>query len=568
MTYIPQEIIDLTFNEIVEESIDMIVSTGILDKKHSFTPCNAETLSDTSKFSSLSFETRVVVQRTQVALKQDPNIKKIKAIKHKREYLKSVKAEEHLTNRSQHALSLPIDYTYDGFITVEDIKQESHIQNTEELLAFTELCIRQFEHFVSINFCSTEEVPSVIVKFSKHEGLVKAANYFKNGDYAGRMKLIPKTYYHMGQDKVSCCEFKILNLPPDTDLGLVEQAIRNVLKGEPFYLRHPLRHTVNSKKTSLDVFFTVSNSSACNLLKHTWSIAISDQIYRLTPAYFKKTDLKTRNHFVGKFSGFTLQYILPYIKDQLQDITNLKNLYRRDDDSNLKIKGVPRGINWAERDAFLKKNCKKCPTADSIGDISDDSHADTEYHNPWSTSTDDQLIHSNNDDNNENDHNTLSLYTANKNNSSPINHIIPLTEIDIGEHSTSSINNEHFNNNIDFFLQSQKDIHTRQYAPTINQTKTSDSPHNHLAQLKLLHHNINRLYNHNPKLTYLIDFAATYNYSIIGISESNIDQKAGQFIQIHKDYMAYFSKHDTKNKGSGKQHFILKDALYMSAHYT
>ncbi|RIA95954.1 hypothetical protein C1645_816103 [Glomus cerebriforme] len=345
-TSILQEIIDLTFNKIVEESIDMIVdqldsthlshlpyipnndipttcllspkvSTEILDKKHSFTPCksNAKTLSDTLKFSSLSFEARVA------------------------------------------------------------------------------------------------EVPSVIVKFSKHEGLVKAANYFKNGDYAGKMKLISKTYYRMGRDKVSYREFKILNLPPDTNLGLVEQAIRNVLKGEPFYLRHPSKHIVNYKKTSLDVFFTISNSSACNLLKRTWSIAISDQIYRLTPAYFKKTDLETRNHFIGKFS-------------------------------NLKIRGVPRGINWAERDAFLKKNCKKCPTAGSTlipssatssnripitnahhfnrGDTSDDSHIDTEYHNPWSTSMDDQLTHFNSADNNKNDHNTLSSCIADKNNSSSI----------------------------------------------------------------------------------------------------------------------------------------------------
>ncbi|RIA91123.1 hypothetical protein C1645_822429 [Glomus cerebriforme] len=81
---------------------------------------------------------------------------------------------------------------------VDDIKLDSSIQNHEELLAFTELFMQKFEHFSSVNYCSTEPVPSIIVKFSKHEGLVKAANYFKHGHHTGRMKLISKTYYRMG----------------------------------------------------------------------------------------------------------------------------------------------------------------------------------------------------------------------------------------------------------------------------------------------------------------------------------------------------------------------------------
>ncbi|RIA89275.1 hypothetical protein C1645_825102 [Glomus cerebriforme] len=301
-----KEIMDITFNEIVNESINMIVdqldfthlstplpnplkdqlstryqtplsSTGVLDKSHSFTPSHNSSLQIDTSIRPLSFDARVAVQRAQVAIKKDQCIKNIKAIKHKKEYLKSIKAEESSSNRSQHALSPPLEYIYDGFIVVENIKSDSSINNHEELIAFIELFMRQFDHFTSVNYCSTESVPSVIVKFSKHEGLIKAANYFKHGHHTGRMKLIPKTYYRMGRDKVSCREFKIINVPIDMDLLDVEQAIRSILKGDTFYLRHTSKHIIDKKSQSRDIFFTSSSSFACNLLKQTWSISIDKE---------------------------------------------------------------------------------------------------------------------------------------------------------------------------------------------------------------------------------------------------------------------------------------------------
>ncbi|RIA88104.1 hypothetical protein C1645_739616 [Glomus cerebriforme] len=410
---IPKEIMDITFNEIISESIDMIVdqldsthlsesnsnltqdqlstryslsstSTGILDKSHSFTPSNAPILQVDSSIHTLSFDANVTVQRAQVAIKKDSCIKAIKAIRHKKEYLKSIKADESSSNRSQHALSPPLEYTYDGFLIVEDIKLDLSIQNHEELLAFTELFMRKFEHFSSINYCSIEPIPSIIVKFSKHKGLVKAANYFKHGHHTGRMKLIPKTYYRMGRDKVSCREFKIINVSISVDLDMVEHAIRNILKGESFYLQHPSKHIVDKKSLTKDIFFTASSSHACNFLKQTWYIIINNDVFRLTLAFFKKSDLELRNKFVGKFSGFSTAHNLAYIKDHLQDITNLKNVYKRDDDlniyfefmmesdlfnaystnlyiDNIKLKGVPRGTNWSDRDAFLSSRYSKRP---------------------------------------------------------------------------------------------------------------------------------------------------------------------------------------------------------------
>ncbi|RIA79600.1 hypothetical protein C1645_745806 [Glomus cerebriforme] len=138
----------------------------------------------------------------------------------------------------------------------------------------------------------------------------------------------------MGRDKVSCREFKIINVPVNINLDV--------------------------------------------------SIVINNNVFRLTPAFFKKSDLELRNKFVGKFSGFSTAHNLAYIKDHLQDITNLKNVYKRNDDQNiyfeftsesdlfnacntnlyidnLKIKGVPRGTNWSDRDAFFSTRCSKHP---------------------------------------------------------------------------------------------------------------------------------------------------------------------------------------------------------------
>ncbi|RIA97482.1 hypothetical protein C1645_814057 [Glomus cerebriforme] len=189
---VPSKIMNITFNEIINELINMIVDqldstylsdplsnipmdqlstqyltplsfTGVLDKSHSFILSNSTSTIVDSSLRPLFFNT----------------------------------PEETSSNRSQHALSLPLEYTYNGFLIVDDIKQDSSINNHEELLAFTELFIQKFEHFSSINYCSTKSVSSIIVKFSKHEGLIKAVNYFKNGNHNGRMKLISKTYYRM-----------------------------------------------------------------------------------------------------------------------------------------------------------------------------------------------------------------------------------------------------------------------------------------------------------------------------------------------------------------------------------
>src|SRR5581483_9566669 len=118
-------------------------------------------------------------------------------------------------------------------------------------------------------------------------------------------------------------EFKIINVLVNIELEVIEQAIRHLLKGETFYLRHPSKHIVDKKSNCKDILFTASSKYACNLLKQTWSIIIDKDVFRLAPAFFKKSDLENRNKFVGKFTGFSPSHDLSYIKDHLQDITNL-----------------------------------------------------------------------------------------------------------------------------------------------------------------------------------------------------------------------------------------------------
>ncbi|RIA94474.1 hypothetical protein C1645_817968 [Glomus cerebriforme] len=133
---ITKEIMDITFNEIINKLINIIVdqldsthlsailpnlptdqlstryltlisSIDILDKSHLFTPPQSSASQIDSSIRPLSFDTRVVIQKAQVVIKKDPCIKNIKTIKHKKEYLKSIKAEESSSNRSQHILSPP-----------------------------------------------------------------------------------------------------------------------------------------------------------------------------------------------------------------------------------------------------------------------------------------------------------------------------------------------------------------------------------------------------------------------------------------------------------------------------
>ncbi|RIA98897.1 Endonuclease/exonuclease/phosphatase [Glomus cerebriforme] len=354
-----------------------------------------------SSIHSLSFDTCVAIQRAQVTIKKDPCIKNIKVIKHKKEYLKSIKAEVSSSNRSQHTLSPPLEYTITALFR--------------------------------------------------------------------RMKLIPKTYYRMGRDKVSCREFKIINVPFHIELDTIEQAIRYLLKGETFYLRHPSKHTVDQKA--------------------------------LLPAYFKKSDIKNRNKYVGKFTGFLPNYDLAYIKDHLQDVTNLKNVYRRTDDNNiylefasesdlfnacssnifidkLKIKGISRGTNWTDRDAFLKSRCnKRCNSSPSTP--------------IYATASNRGLT------NLPNLNSTLIAQSSN-----PLQHSGP----------------------------SQFEL---------------------LSNLNILHNNINGL-KHNPtKLTQLAEFALDSNAYIVGITETNIDSKASKFIPFNDYYKGYFSECDDKINGSG-----------------
>ncbi|RIA81775.1 hypothetical protein C1645_836402 [Glomus cerebriforme] len=511
----------------------------------------------------LFFNANVAIQRAQVTIKKNSCIKNIKAIKHKKEYLKSIKAEESSSN-------------------------------------------------CSVNYCSTESVPSVIVKFSKHEGLVKAANYFKHDHHTGRMKLITKTYYRMGRDRVSCREFKIINVSLEIDLDSVEQAIRFILKDKTFYLRHPSKHIFDKNSRSKDIFFTASSSTTCNLLKQTWFISIDKDVFRLTPTYFKKSDIELRNSHVEKFSGFSPNHNLAYIKDNVQNVTNLKNVYRRTDDNNiylefasesdlfnacssnifidkLKIKGIPRGTNWADRDAFLNSHCNKYHNSsystykcaitsnripiisprwsqkDSLPNISDEL-----LNNPWNSQIDDTSTSKYN-----NFHNSH-LNTNEGCGFTSSNHNFPLPNTSEGHTLNLDINNNNshlqdltlypilqpqptendtHNDVVDSFVRSQKDNFLQQSAFTSlhsNRPKTMDvTHHKQISSLKLLYNNVNGLRNYNLKLTYLIDYVASHHFLIIGATETNIDQNTDRFINIHQDYTAYFSEHNTKNKGSG-----------------
>ncbi|RIA91744.1 Endonuclease/exonuclease/phosphatase [Glomus cerebriforme] len=69
-----------------------------------------------------------------------------------------------------------------------------------------------------------------------------------------------------------------------------------------------------------------------------------------------------------------------------------------------------------------------------------------------------------------------------------------------------------------------------------------------LSSLTILHNNINGLRYNPTKLTQLAEFAFDSNAYLIGVTETNIDDKAGKFIPFNDHYKAYFSDYDGKIK--------------------
>ena len=73
------------------------------------------------------------------------------------------------------------------------------------------------------------------------------------------------------------------------------------------------------------------------------------------------------------------------------------------------------------------------------------------------------------------------------------------------------------------------------------------------SQIKIRFHNINSIKGNYYKAQELIELRTSTNLNIIGITETNIQEKEGRYIKINrKNYFTYWSSSKKeKHKGSG-----------------
>jgi hypothetical protein len=268
---------------------------------------------------------------------------------------------------SQHTYIEPELITFDAYINKKEVEEDTDIGKIIFIREYT----KDYGGFISVEWDKESDKTKIIVKFNSYQALQSATKRFNRiaAKVYSRMRLTPKTYYKIGSKHISSREFKILEVPIDMDKELIEQAIRKILKGQPFYVKD--KCFIKNK-----VLFTLKDENACNLLKDIWLIEINNDLYRLTLGYFQKSHIEQKNHFVGKFLGFVKDTKLSEVLDILI-ICNAKNAYKKTDDDNiyvkflnesdminayshtfykgkLTIKGAPRETKWSDRSLFLK----------------------------------------------------------------------------------------------------------------------------------------------------------------------------------------------------------------------
>jgi hypothetical protein len=240
----------------------------------------------------------------------------------------------------------------------------------------------------------------IIVKFTNYNFMMLAIKRFNRiservGSY---MRLQPKTYYKIRSERISSKEFRIHDIPDQTEEESIKKSLRSLLKGEPFFIK-------SVRSAHNDIIVTLQSDKARHLLKNVWSIEIENDLYRFSPGYFQRSHMQARNTNVAKFSGFNnKKHKLSLILDILKSC-DARNAYTKQDDADIyvefptpqdmtnaclytyynykmKIIGIPRELSWIERPKFLKDHLpmEKSEVNLKPQDLTDGQTGHTVYH--------------------------------------------------------------------------------------------------------------------------------------------------------------------------------------------
>ncbi|GET65916.1 hypothetical protein GLOIN_2v1820860 [Rhizophagus irregularis DAOM 181602=DAOM 197198] len=290
-------------------------------------------------------------------------------IKKPSKILADIKKHSPRNNVSIHAYTEEKVATYDAFIPINDI---DHYNTVEDKISFIELNVRNMSDYAGIEYNAKDK--QIIIKNYVLGGMRRMVRVFNHYFKTSNFKMTEKKYYTLHGQRISSREFKILEVPNNTDKNAIESSIRSLLHGCPFFITD--KSYKYRSETTMTVYFTVKDEYARQLLKNVWSIDIENYIYRLGPAHFKTSDFDDKKKHRGEFIGFSDEHTAAKAMEMTSPF-NLKSAFKQSPDkiivefqneadlfnacekryhfNDFSVKGYPIGYNWPQRDQAISK---------------------------------------------------------------------------------------------------------------------------------------------------------------------------------------------------------------------
>src|SRR5215212_1193394 len=180
--------------------------------------------------------------------------------------------------------------TFDASVSASKVYKGS---DDSEKLAYIELEFYNSPGFIKGELFREDNRPTILIKFDSHPQLVSACNIYNQRNPDSRFTV--KKYYRIGNERYSSKDFKIIDVPGSISNEQIITAINNTLKRGNIFFR--------SRNAANDVYFYTTDDTITHMLKDTWVIIICDQFFRLTPAFYKRSEIMERNNCVAKFKN-------------------------------------------------------------------------------------------------------------------------------------------------------------------------------------------------------------------------------------------------------------------------
>ncbi|CAG8711132.1 668_t:CDS:2 [Rhizophagus irregularis] len=141
-------------------------------------------------------------------------------IKKPSKILLDIKKHPSCNNVSIHAYTEEKVATYDAFISINDI---DHYNTVKDKISFIELNVRNMSDYAGIEYNAKDK--QIIIKNYVLGGMRRMVHIFNHYFKTSNFKMIEKKYYTLHGQRISSREFKILEVPNNTDKNAIESSI-------------------------------------------------------------------------------------------------------------------------------------------------------------------------------------------------------------------------------------------------------------------------------------------------------------------------------------------------------